>query len=118
MTESTQFLMSFPCYVVEMKGAGMVSFPFEGKLSLALLSDIDLAERFSRIVNEWSKQETGIVTINNEKELLDHVRTAKSQRAAFVSIDPEGLNSPTKTFKHTVVEIDHAILSLESATQN
>ena len=102
--------MPFPCFVVEMENEGIVSIPIDGKPGLVVLSDSDLAERFSTIVREARHIAVSPVELT-ESKLLKCVLTAKNKGVSFLAIDPE---KSGERFICRMVSIDDVIRELES----
>jgi hypothetical protein len=106
------FLVPLPCYLVKFDDNGMVSVPASGSRGMALLTDIDLAERFAGHVTEESQRPTTLVEVGDRAALLTHLVEAKRLGASCLAMDPE-FPAPGQCVSREV-DIDHAIAAIQS----
>jgi len=105
-----QFSMSFPCYVVELEPAGLVTVGPDDNKALALVTDRDLAERLAVRVKRITLSTPRPVELTGKRELLAKIREAEAVGLREVAIDPAEYR--TGRFKYHSIPIDKAIEDL------
>lgn len=111
--ESTSpFLCTFPCFVVQLQGDGMVAITIDDARALAVLTDIDLAERFTKTVIQSSGKQAIPVELKGESDLLAQLLEAKRLGASIMALDPQ-VDVVSRRVSQQQLEIDAAIDTLK-----
>ena len=74
--ERYDFVMTFPCFVIEQGTGAMVSLPLDAARVLAILTDDHLAERFAEVVATACNVKTTIVSLPDRPTLRSRIELA------------------------------------------
>ena len=111
---TTPFDIEFPCFVVEFADGKLLSMPADRSRCLAILTDVEHTFRFTALVRQLGAIGVTPFEVENETELLKHVRDAKRSGASCIIIDPQPDALPPTKFFYKEISIDAVIQQLRS----